>query len=100
MAFVPTIIANSGNIKGRGLKFDGYAMEVHAYAKDTGDTTGTITANNLRRIHNVYVFGSNGAAIAAGVTITNKEAGFDASAALTSLGAGTSGVVVLKGSEK
>lgn len=100
MAFVSTTVTNAVmSVKGRGPKLDGYSMEVHAYLKDTGDTTGTVTATTLRRIHSILVTDGAGAAIAVGATITNSEAGF-ASVALTSLGAGLSGVVILKGSKK
>jgi hypothetical protein len=100
MAFVSTTITNTVmSVKGRGPKLDGYAMEIQAFAKAGGDTTGTVTATTLRRIHSILVTDTAGAAIAAVATITNSEAGF-ASVALTTLGAGSAGVVILKGSKK
>lgn len=99
MAFVSTVVANTGNVKGRGLKFDGYSLEVQAFAKSGGDTTGTVTGSALRRIDAIYVFGTDGVAIAAGATITNSSATAP-SVALTSLGAGVGGTILLKGSKR
>ena len=100
MAFVSTAVSNAVlGVKGRGPKLDGYAMEIHAFAKDTGDTTGTTTATTLRRIISVTVVDPAGAVIAAVPTITNSFAGF-ASVAFTTLGAGLAGIVILKGSKK
>jgi hypothetical protein len=89
---------------GRGLKLDGYGAEVHPYTKLTGDTTGTVYATKLKKITRVIVFAADGTVISAGVTINNdwtqsSHKGFG-SAALTSLGAGTSGVIILKGSAR
>jgi hypothetical protein len=98
MAFVATAITEPTR-KGRGLKLDGYVLEIQAYAKDSGDTTGTVTCTKLRRVHSIEVYNSDGALIAASATITNASAGF-ASVALTALGDGTAGVVVVKGSKK
>ncbi len=100
MAFVSTAITNTVlGVKGRGPKLDGYACEIHAYIKGGGDTTGTITAVTLRRIHSVLITDAAGAAIATVNTITNSETGF-ASLTFTTGGAGVGGVVVLKGSKK
>ncbi len=100
MAFVSVTVTNAVlGVQARGPKLDGYSMEIQSYLKDTGDTTGTVTATTLRRIHSILVTDGAGAAIAAVATITNSVAGF-ASVALTTLGAGLSGVVVLKGSKK
>lgn len=98
MAFVSTVIAEPTR-NGRGLKLDGYSLEVQAYAKAGGDTTGTVTSTKLHRIHSIEVYNSDGALIAAVATITNSATGF-ASVALTTLGGGTAGAVVLKGSKK
>ena len=98
MAFVSTVIAAPTRV-GRGLKLDGYSLEVQAYAKAGGDTTGTVTSTTLHRISAIEVYGSDGTLIAAVPTITNSQAGF-ASVALTTLGGGTAGVVLLKGSKK
>jgi hypothetical protein len=97
MAFVSTVIAEPTRL-GRGLKLDGYSLEIQAYAKGGGDTTGTVTCTKLRRVHSIEVYNSDGALIAAVPTITNSV-GF-ASVALTTLGAGTAGVVVMKGAKK
>jgi hypothetical protein len=102
MAFTDNTVAIAATA--RGPKLDGYAMEVHHYTKLTGDTTGTVYATTLKKVISVQVFDTVGAAIAAGVTINNDWAqsshkGFG-SAALTSLGAGTAGVIVLKGSAR
>lgn len=99
MAFVSTAISNSVlGVKSSGPRISGYRMEVQAYAKAGGDTTGTVTATTLRRIDSIVVTDTAGAAIAAVATITNGSSGF-ASVALTTLGGGTAGVVILKGSK-
>ncbi len=86
----------------RGLKLDGYALEIIHFTKLTGDTTATVYATVLRKIFDVQVFDASGVAIAASVTIDNTHNQSShkghGSAAFTSLGSGTSGVIIFKGS--
>lgn len=100
MAFVSTTCALASEVRGRGAKFDGYAAEIQSYDKLTGDTTGTVTATTLKRIHAIFVFSALGVLIPAVATITNPLNDASPSVDLTTLGAGLSGTVVIKGSKR
>ena len=103
MAFASSVLAIVPSTS-RSLKLDGYGAEVHVFTKSSGDTTATVFADKLRRIISVAVFGSNGTVISTGQTIDNTvgQSGHESvgSVALTSLGSGTSGAIVIKGSRQ
>jgi hypothetical protein len=103
MAFVETVAAVTASTS-RGLKLDGYSAEIHVFTKSGGDTTGTVYSTQLRRIMSIEVYDAVGAVIAAVATIDNSVGQSShesfASVALTTLGAGTSGAILLKGSRR
>ena len=96
MAFLSS--ATAAAIRDKSQRFQGYWQELQAYTKLGGDTTGTVTPSVLKRIDDVFVVNSDGTEIAATKVITNTIG--SPSVALSVLGGGTSGFVILKGGRR
>lgn len=86
------------NLYGSGLSFNNADVEIDMYTKLTGDTTGTIntTLVDVKRV--IVIDAVSGIVSNAAASIT-KSGGL-AVVALTALGAGLAGVIIIAGTKQ